>query len=52
MCCFWSYWDGNPHIIGGVGSDEEEATELMEACMSLQSIKGAIWNGIGHRKII
>ena len=46
--------DGNLHIIGGVGSSEEEATELMEACIydPLKSIKGAISaeHGIGLEK--
>ena len=46
--------DGNLHIIGGVGSNEEEATELMEACIyePLKSIKGAISaeHGIGLEK--
>jgi len=46
--------DGNLHIIGGVGSNEEEATELMEACIyePLKSIKGAVSaeHGIGLEK--
>ena len=46
--------DGNLHIIGGVGSDEEEATELMETCIyePLKSIKGAVSaeHGIGLEK--
>ena len=46
--------DGNLHIIGGVGSNEGEATELMEACIyePLKSIKGAVSaeHGIGLEK--
>ena len=54
MCSFGHVGDGNLHIIGGVGSDEEEATELMEACIyePLKSIKGAVSaeHGIGLEK--
>tara|TARA_Y100000994_G_scaffold232251_1_gene219328 strand:- start:700 stop:2076 length:1377 start_codon:yes stop_codon:yes gene_type:complete len=46
--------DGNLHIIGGVGSENKRAIELMESCIyePLKSIKGAISaeHGIGLEK--